>query len=80
MNYKSFLKLVESVGLAPTTNRLTYHYSFHYPFGLWSGLYLNLLCGSLRQVSTPSSFDAWLGISILKRSPNLKRSPLEVSF
>ena len=24
-----------------TPNRFSYHYSFHYPFGLWSGLYLH---------------------------------------
>jgi len=28
-------------GFEPSTYRLAYHYSFHYPFSLWSGLYLH---------------------------------------
>ena len=66
----------------------SYHYSFHYcrPFGAcvaWSGLYLHRIITDLdahRQVSTPSSYEAWLGITILKASPNLMGSTLKVSY
>ncbi len=44
--------LVPQVRIELTTYRLPYHYSFHYPFGLWSGLYLDL---NLRFRSPPSS-------------------------
>ena len=44
-------------------------YPFTIPFGL----------GAPRLVSTPSSYDAWLGIAILQVSPNLRRDTHKVS-
>jgi len=50
---------------------LAYHYSFHYPFILWFVVWTFSLpyhqsdLGTSRKVSTPSSFDAWLGIVIV---------------
>jgi hypothetical protein len=52
---------------------LAYHYSFHYPFILWFVVWTFSLpyhqsdLGTSRQVSTPSSCDAWLGIVLVKR-------------
>ena len=43
-------------------------------------LTITFVLGSCRQVSTPSYFYAWLGISILKPSPNLTGSTLKVSL
>lgn len=64
------------------TYSLAYHYSFHYHYCLWSGLYLHhniSVLGVLRQVSTPSDFSAWLGIPISQGSPTLKDSTPTVS-
>jgi len=49
---------------------------------LWSGLSLYHISkdlGTSRKVSTPSSYDAWLGIAILKGSPNLRSFTYKVS-
>ena len=71
---------MNSHGVAP--NRFSYHYSFHYPFGLWSGLYLH---HTFRFRCSPSSLYtfkislAWLGIAILQVSPNLRNYTHKVS-
>ena len=49
-----------------------YHFSFHCPFRVCGLDFTFILSNALRQVSTPSSCDAWLGITISKASPNLK--------
>jgi hypothetical protein len=71
----------------PESEGFSYHYSFHYQIALfvvWTipSPYLSIL-GARRLVSTPSlslfANGAWLGIGILKRSPNLTGSTSIVS-
>jgi hypothetical protein len=56
----SYRLLVPGAGLEPArlvSERFSYHYSFHYPFSLWSGLYLHHSIATLdarRLVSTRS--------------------------
>ena len=58
-------------------------YSFHCHFRVCSldyTLTISFDLGPPCLVSTPSSFEAWLGITILKASPNLRSSTKKVSF
>lgn len=51
----------------PKGNGFSSHYSFHYHLLVFVRWTLSLPgLGSPRQVSTPSSFDAWLGVAIGK--------------
>ena len=71
---------MNSHGVAP--NRFSYHYSFHYPFGLWSGLYLHHTFQFRCSPSSLYTFKislAWLGIAILQVSPNLRNYTHKVS-
>jgi len=55
-------------------NAFTSWEAFHLRFIVCSldfTLTIAFALGSCRQVSTPSSFDAWLGIRSLNTSPNL---------
>ena len=61
-------------------NRFSYHYSFHYPHGLWSGLYLHHI--SRFRCSPSSLYTFPLGLrSVLpfQASPNLRNSTPKVS-
>ena len=65
-----------------TPNRFSYHYSFHYPFGLWSGLYLHHTFQFRCSPSSLYTFKislAWLGVAILQVSPNLRNYTHKVS-
>jgi len=68
--------MARSPGLEPGTHGLAYHYSFRYHRSVCGLDYLSTIShwdlGHSRLVSTPSSFEAWLGIAILKVSPNLR--------
>ena len=71
---------MNSHGVAP--NRFSYHYSFHYPFGLWSGLYLHHTFQFRCSPSSLYTFKislAWLGVAILQVSPNLRNYTHKVS-
>ena len=63
-------------------NRFSYHHSFHYPFGLWSGLSLHHTFQFRCSPSSLYTFKislAWLGITILQVSPNLRNYTHKVS-
>lgn len=60
-------------GFEPGTHGLAYHYSFHYPLGLWSGLFHNRIISDLGDpciVSMHFLFRVWhvVGIFISKLS------------
>ena len=83
------INLVPQTGIEPVlTLRRTgfsYHYSFHYQHKccLWSGLYLHHIFRFRCFVSSLYTFlisKAWLGITILQASPNLRNSTLKISL
>ena len=83
------LKLVLGAGIEPArpslANGFSYHYSFHYQLSVVCGLDYTLTLSYRLRFSVSSLYTfpitrAWLGIPILKGSPNLRSSTLEISF
>lgn len=65
---------------ASQSGRFSYHYSFHYPYGLWSGLYLHhsicLRCLPSSLYTFPYGLRSVLAV---KPSPNLTGSTSTIS-
>ena len=77
-------RLVRAEGLEPSrtlrSNGFSYHFGFHRRHLSVRGLdYPFAISGAARLVSTPSPCGAWLGIAMLKGSPNLSSSASPVS-
>lgn len=63
---------VRPTGLEPVTNQLCFTTMTFATLSVCGLDFTFILSDAPRQVSTPSSFDAWLGIRILHPSPTLR--------